>query len=280
MITEIAKVRALAVPLTMMHYGVIGLRNASMTRRFPVSRLNDDRVQKLLDTLDRDGWVVVEGHIPKHKCDEVVALLDRTFDRRPERMRTEYAGAEYRYFGSEDLGRPILDFFSDPFLHSIAEAYVRTKVVNIATLANKSLPVKEEAHIKDRWHRDSFGRQIKAIAYMCDVDERNGAFEFVPGSHRLPRILADLYRSKLKAFQWRLSDEEVADLVRASGMAPKNFMAPAGSVVLVNTCIVHRASPVNTGLRYALTNYYVEKARYRPQVANALGVPFRSQDAM
>lgn len=41
----------------------------------------------------------------------------------------------------------------------------------------------------------------------------------------------------------------------------KTFIAPAGTLLLVNTSAIHRGQPLEHGTRYALTNYFVQRRR-------------------
>lgn len=274
MIPQTAK-RSLAVPLTRLHYAVIGLRLALMKMRYPPAPASDPRAASVVDELRKQGWALVKDYLSAEYCRSITVFIDELIAAASSGLQEEYAGAEHRLFGAETRSPKIAQFFDDAFLRDVAEQYMGTQIVNICTLANKSLPANSKRHKVDRWHRDSFGRQIKAIAYLVDVDETSGAFEFLTGSNQLGRIVSDIRSAGLSAFQWRISDEEVASMCAASEARRFPLVGPRGSVVFVDTSVIHRATPVLRNSRYALTNYYVERARYRKSICDALGVDFR-----
>jgi hypothetical protein len=265
-----------AVPLTRLHYALIGTRRLWMSMRYPPAPADDERVGEITAKLVTQGWAILERYLPAELCRDTAAFIDEMIATAHPSLREEYAGAEHRSFGAETLHRGIRQFFDDPFLHRIAENYLGTQIVNICAMVNKSLPAVDKRHSVDRWHRDSFGRQVKAIAYLVDVDESNGAFEYIPGSNRLSQIVDDIRAAGLSAFQWRISDEQVERMSRGRGSGGVKFLAPAGSVVFVDTSMIHRASPIVRNTRYALTNYYIERGRYRPEQCRSLGVEFRA----
>ncbi|WP_424992298.1 phytanoyl-CoA dioxygenase family protein [Oceaniradius stylonematis] len=267
------------IPLTYAHYGLIEYRRRRMARNDPAAVRSDSRlVAQALDELRERGWALLEGYIPSAECAAIRDRIDRLVDDAPDDLQSEYNGAEHRYFGAERLAASISAFHDDPLLESIASSYLETRTVNIATLAAKSMPADDDSRIRDRWHRDSFGRQVKALAYLSDVSEATGPFEFVDGSHRLARIVRDLHRGGLKLLQWRLSDEDVSRMKQRTGVESRKVVAPEGTVILVDTSCIHRAMPVADGIRYAITNYYVERGRYRPEIASALNVPYRPEE--
>ena len=106
------------------------------------------------------------------------------------------------------------------------------------------------------WHRDSFFSQFKAILYLTDVEKNNGPFEILPGSHHLSSVLSGINRVGLGFMQNRISDNEVEIFERKLSLKRKTFTGNAGTLILFNSTTIHRGSPIFTGERLALTNYY------------------------
>jgi hypothetical protein len=106
------------------------------------------------------------------------------------------------------------------------------------------------------WHRDAFLRQFKAILYLSDVGPKNGPFQFVKDSYQPGQVLRDIWKGGLRYMQYRLSELEVDRIIEGSPERLSTYTAKAGTLILVDTSSIHRGMPIQTGTRYALTNYY------------------------
>ena len=106
------------------------------------------------------------------------------------------------------------------------------------------------------WHRDDVEFQFKAILYLVDVNENNGAFQLIKYSNKLKFIIRDCYKYKMKINETRLSEKKINEIINAEPERLKTITGNAGTLVLVDTSLIHRGRPLASGLRYALTNYY------------------------
>jgi len=265
------------IPLTYAHYTAIALRRYWMALRYPPVDSRDQNVPEIIAKIKKDGWALLPDYIPLETCAQMRADIDKIIELQPDGLSSEYDGAEHRYYSFKFDSSDMQAFYDDPFLKEITETYLGTEAVNMATLASKSLAATKQENRIARWHRDSFGRQFKALAYLTDVTPQNGPFEYIQGTHRLAVIIKHLGMKLCKFLQWRYDDEEVLALIDATGQNSEIFLAPAGSVILVDTSCIHRAKPIVEGFRYALTNYYVERGRYREEIVKPLGVPYQSE---
>ncbi len=113
-------------------------------------------------------------------------------------------------------------------------------------------------------HADTFHPTVKAWLFLDDVDDRNGPFTYVPGSHRLTwRRLKWEYR---KSISWReLSDpySKKGSLRLAEGerrelglAEPVQHCVPRNTLVIANTHGFHcRGAAVETGTRLEIWAY-------------------------
>src|SRR5258708_22216276 len=154
----------------------------------------------------------------------------------------------------------------DPFLLSVGQAYSRRELTAFSTLAGRIEAKPGNLGSGQGWHRDAFHFQFKAMVYLTDVDADHGPFQIMEASHHGARIFADTVRGRLpRSPRTRVTADQAQRLLAASSHPLKTFCAPAGTLILFDSSTIHRGAPVNTGIRYALTNYYYEPASITPK---------------
>ncbi len=104
-------------------------------------------------------------------------------------------------------------------------------------------------------HRDSFYRKIKYWYFLDAVEDSDGPFEYVPGSHRLTRRRLAWEAEQaarlgvpgtIKDSAYRISVEELHDLDLPGPVALK---VPANSLVIADTFGFHRRGDAVAGSR-------------------------------
>lgn len=210
------------------------------------------------ECVERDGYCVVPGFYSPSQCQRCIAELDRLFATHPQYIQRR---SDLRMFGVES-GSPLLAAFAtEPQLLGMAEAVLREPAVNAFTLGSRIDYTPGNKGSGEGWHRDSFLVQFKALLYLSDVRPGEGPFELLRGSEKLPRLVLDILQARLGLAQNRLQDEQVRRLLRQRPDRLRTFIAPAGTLLLVNTSAIHRGQPLVRGTRYALTNYFVQRRR-------------------
>ena len=111
------------------------------------------------------------------------------------------------------------------------------------------------------WHRDSFYKQFKALLYLTNVNQENGPLQVLPGSHHLNTVLSGIKKVGLNYMQDRISDIEVSRLEKILSISRETITSNEGTLVLFNSSMIHRGSPIISGERFALTNYYMPISR-------------------
>lgn len=160
-------------------------------------------------------------------------------------------------FGVESVSAQLGEFHNDPFLKATGERLGGTSLYNFATLGARIDATAENNGSGDGWHRDAHDFQFKAILYLSDVGPENGPFEYVSGSQKKWRAALDTAVGDFApAPNTRYEPALVDRLLSRYGRAPDRFVAKAGTLLLVNTSGIHRGRPLQSGSRYALTNYY------------------------
>lgn len=212
---------------------------------------------KLLNRLCSSGVVAIAGYWSAEKCAASRAEIDRLTRDYPGVVQYNSGGADKRMFGVESVSPTLAEFHNDPFLQAVGERLGGNSLYNFATLGARIDATAENNGSGDGWHRDAHDFQFKAILYLSDVEPENGPFEYVCGSHKKWRAALDTVVGGFAAApNTRYEPALVKRLLFRYGRAPEQFVGKAGMLLLVNTSGLHRGSPLRTGSRYALTNYY------------------------
>ena len=148
----------------------------------------------------------------------------------------------------------------DRFTNRIGSRYLGFPIVPISTLAN-IVPISEsEIGSGGSWHRDANYPQFKALMYLNDVNSPDdGAFQYIPGSHRFSHVLKGLVALKHNVLTTRWTVDQVSNFYKQS---PVSILGNAGTLVIFDTSLLHRGAPNNRPMgqpRYAITNYYRPK---------------------
>lgn len=193
----------------------------------------------------RDGYILIENFLPTDAFGNLKEEIHR-------------ANAEVRECTQGDTltHRIMLDENSLPGL-PLAQEFIEDKnlkrLLKFASGINGQ-PVSYIQTIKNHFvsgppdpqknlHSDTFHPTMKSWFFLDDVDERNGPFTYVPGSHKLslPRLRWE-YRKSIEISSngdrysgngsFRLSEEDA----RVMGLQqPKGFKVPANTLVVANT---------------------------------------------
>lgn len=111
------------------------------------------------------------------------------------------------------------------------------------------------------WHRDSpFSHQFKFILYLNDVNEGNGPFQYILGTHKEDEIYR--YTKVLEADlgKYRFSESDVDVIMRKmTNLKIANIIGNAGTLLIADVKGLHRGKPLEYGERWATTRYYFDK---------------------
>ena len=236
-------------------------------RRGDVRVTADDA--RVLDDLRRDSVHIIRDYWSRAQCEGARAAMDRLFDEYRDAVWVDAVQSDHRLMGADRVSSTIAGFYKDRFCTRIVESYERSRRLSGFTLASKLVYREGNPGSGGGWHRDRPDRrQTKAILYLSDVDDRLGPFQYVAGSHRPLTIIRDALREDLAFDQSRFDDEQLTALVASRPDRLRTVTASAGTLVLVDTRVIHRGMPMTgQGVRYALTNYYWSDAEIPEHIA-------------
>ena len=210
--------------------------------------------QDTVKALSTVGYRVLPGYFSTEKLSQLRREAEGAFLSHADSIQAGQGG-DRRLFGAEVSG-PALDAFAqDEFFARVGRAFCGP-LATVTTMITHLAPVHGGESSGGGWHRDRFDRQFKAMLYLTDVGEDNGAFHILP---RTKRPWAAYYAHLLLGTpieQRRWTDDEMRPLL--AGYPVVRLPGPAGTVILFDSSCIHRGSPLRSGERLALTNYYYE----------------------
>lgn len=224
----------------------------------------DSEQVNIINELKEKGVVVIPEYYSHSQCDAIQAAIDEMIKDPNVNVKYDELKSDARVFASHRYSNEIMKFHEDSYLKSIGEAYTGCELINSHTLGARLEAKKNNLGSGGGWHRDSVYKiQYKSIAYLTDVEEENGPFEFILGSHNKSSVTKSIKENNFEAHHNRFTESEVEDFLQSNpDFKNKIYTAKKGSVILVDTSGVHRGMPINQGKRYALTNYYFPKHHY------------------
>lgn len=210
------------------------------------------------------GMYFFDSRLPANDCKYLRDRMDEL--NKDEDVEVNYGGSEHRIWQAHKKDAAFAEF--EKLSNSIIpKLYGRPSPAhNVLAIRNYKTPPNAE-RMTTRWHLDSFRKQLKLFAFLTDVADNNGPLEVVPNTHdirfKLRALLPMGYyrlRDIPKYFQGRRSwqsihNDKVRKLIN-KGFEVKPITVPAGTLMLIDTSALHRASPCLADSRYAVTVYH------------------------
>jgi hypothetical protein len=221
-------------------------------RRAKLSKFISDEDRK---AYERDGFVVRRNFLPKSVFEQLLAQI-----------KEHRCTSEERLWGDTINRKIIVDNAATSSMPALKEALNSPDWRNlIAYVGGCSSPplvyiqsLYRQGGVSDpqtRLHSDTFHSTTKAWLFLTDVRENEGAFTYVPGSHKLtPEKLEWQHRMGLQAKASK--DKETREgsfRIEASELAalglpqPVQLAVPANTLVVADTSGFHARGPSIAG---------------------------------
>ena len=213
------------------------------------------RHRRYSDAFIRNGVELLPLSVDKVQTRKLRALVDTMLDSSEVNVWRDGVGSDERVYGAEQIFPEIISCLPIREMRSMGESYLGCRLRYYFVLAARLQHRAGNTGSGGGWHRDSpFTPQFKAITYLSQVDEDNGPFEYINGSHTSFHKLT----SKFNPSRMRFSDDDVKDQQGAK----RTFVGGEGSIIAADTKGLHRGAPIKKGRRYACTVYFfhTEKA--------------------
>jgi hypothetical protein len=215
--------------------------------------LNEDEINRYFKDIKKNGFLIVDNFIDKKNCDKIIDAIDCFKESNKNLIWKDVTNSEFRLFGAEKINKEIMNFFLNKTFIGLGSKCLGRKILNLMTMANRVEAKKNNLGSGGGWHRDDINFQFKAIIYLCDVDNNNGPFQLLENSNTFLSMIKDSIKSKFNILNTRIKNNNIALLDQKR---VKTITGKAGTLILVDTSLIHRGKPLINGFRYALTNYY------------------------
>ena len=225
-------------------------------------KTNDDKKNNIIDKLDKKKFLVIKNFMTKKKCNTIIKKIDKTVLNKKIKTWSDSSNSDQRIFGAENLSYEIESFFKNNFINKIGSSYTKIKLNTYMTMANKTVFKQKNKGSGGGWHKDSFKKQFKAILYLNDVNSKNGPFELIPNSCSTIFNYKLIFKFKRNLINSRFSNNEIKKILKKNNSTSIKITGKAGTLILVDTSLIHRGNPLKCGIRYALTNYMYPKHKF------------------
>ena len=210
--------------------------------------------KKIVDEIKKNGFFVIENFISKNECNLIKKRIDKFINQKPNMVWKDDISSDTRIFGAENICPKIKKFCSNSFIRDIGSLFFGKKITPLMIMANKLVYKKKNLGSGQGWHKDSYEKQFKSILYLSDVGKKNGPFQLVKDTNSTFFDLKLFYKNNKNLQNTRFTNSEIK-LISAGQQKIKNIYGKMGTLILVDTSLIHRGKPIEDGARYAMTNY-------------------------
>ena len=219
--------------------------------------LSNPLKKEIYEAIKKNGFYIIDNYLDEFQCRQLVKDINKAIYDYSIYVQSK---SDKRLFGIEHASKLCHNFHSDNLFKEISNLVNGENTYCAFTLAGKLGEIKGGSS-GGMWHRDAFFCQFKSMIYLSKVDDQNGPFEILPGSHNLMDLIGQIKYANLKYNQYRLSEKEVKKIEHHTGKKRKTIKGNPGTLILFNSSTIHRGSPIINGERYTLTNYYYPTTR-------------------
>ncbi|MEO8211228.1 MAG: hypothetical protein ABI840_11775 [bacterium] len=225
-------------------------------------------IQQYVETLERDGILVIPNFFPPDQFSEIRAEFDKTYadwnplDSDPSDFtKRQKDFPEYFQTIAEKRTFPKTQAFTNYFVNNKLIQEITSSVVhretrliphsNFEFLQRKSLDKNNvgELHTAGLPHADVSYPTIKVFLYMNDIDESNAAYIYAKKSHKLTlkRLLFEYnvsvrYSKTKKESDTSVTDKDIIEL----GYHPKSICGKANTLIISNNMGFHNRGDFKT----------------------------------
>lgn len=218
-----------------------------------------DEVCSILSNVRTNGVHTIQNFLDKDQCQKFIEKIDHLVEPASSNVWLDDTEADHRIYFINEIDEDFNAFYENPKIREVLKAYTGTANPLGMLLAAKIEYEYKEGNLGSGggWHRDSpVTHQFKAVCYLNDVDEQNGPFQYIRGSHRKGNVIWNYFNKVFKPGQYRFTEEEISNYLAENNKKVESVTGKAGTLVYADTKGIHRGKPVEQGVRYVLFCYF------------------------
>jgi len=223
------------------------------THRFKIAN-DDKKIENYIKDLKKNGYCVIENFISNNECKEFIKIIDNFINDNKELVWIDNEGSDERIMGAENISKKFSSSEVNIFTKKIGSLFLQQKLELFMIMANKVSFKNNNIGSGGGWHKDSNAQQFKSLLYLSNVSKENGPFQIVKNSDNNLLNFKIFSKLKKKFPTYRFMEEEIKQITKKENIV--EIVGNAGTLILFNTCLLHRGSPIKSGTRYAITNYF------------------------
>lgn len=206
--------------------------------------------------MKKNGCLVIKNFIDKELCDSLVLDGKKIINNRNDAVSIESNGADLRVYGVNKIENKFELKIEADKLNAFAKKFYKKNEISYFQMLGNINYMENNTGSGGGWHRDSpFSHQFKFILYLSDVNENNGPFQYLVGSHRTDSIFEYSKRCGIKLGQYRFTDKQFNEIA-SDKYQIKTVCGAAGDLLIADVKGLHRGKPLVEGERWATTRYY------------------------
>ena len=218
--------------------------------------LKNDEI-KIIKDLKKYGLHIEKGFLPKHRCDELISIIDKLILSESANVWRDETDSDKRIYFVNEIDSHMTEFYENKKIRAILNGYTGSNNPVGMLLAARIDHKTNNQGSGGGWHRDSpYTHQFKAVCYLSDVDEDNGPFQYIKKSHSKYIILKNYINKIFTPGQYRFTNEEIERYLRFSNQEVQTVCGSQGTIVYTDTKGIHRGKPLASGSRYVLFCYF------------------------
>lgn len=219
---------------------------------------NFELKKKIVKEIKQHGYYVIKNFLDQKECKSIIKKIDSFVKNYPKLIWTDKIKSDTRIFGAEYIDPKIENFCKNKFINDIGSLLLKKKLSSLMIMANKVVPKDRNLGSGQGWHKDSYAKQFKSILYLSDVKTGNGPFQLIEKTKDPMFDFQLFYKYEKSLKNTRFSEKEVKSISKNKKKII-NVYGKKGTLILVDTSLIHRGMPIKKGKRYALTNYMYPK---------------------
>ena len=220
---------------------------------------HNKEINHIVKDLNKYGYHVIKNFIPENDCKELINIINDFIQNRGELIWVDEEGSDERILGAENISEKICSLNLNDFTKKVGSFFLQQKLELLMIMANKVTFKPNNKGSGGGWHRDSNAGQFKSLLYLSNVEKENGPFQIIKNSNN-DLINFKIFANLKKKFPaYRFTNEEINRIVKKKDII--DFTGDAGTLILFNTSMLHRGSPIKSGIRYAMTNYFYPEGK-------------------